>query len=64
MLRAAMRLDPGISSAATNVTTPDGVSYSFDPAGQVTQAGIVRHFGVPAIDSWLNRWSQAGFAVA
>jgi hypothetical protein len=64
MLRAAMRLDPGISSSATSVTTPDGVSYSFDPAGQVTRAGNVRHFGVPAIDSWLNRWSQAGFAVA
>jgi hypothetical protein len=56
MLRAAMRLDPGISSAASSVTTPDGVSYSFDPAGQVTQAGTVRHFGIPAIDSWLNRW--------
>lgn len=64
MLRAAMRLDPGISSTATTVTTPDGVSYGFDPAGQVTQAGTVRHFGVPAIDSWLNRWSQQGLAVA
>jgi hypothetical protein len=64
MLRAAMRLYPGISSSATSVTTPDGVSYSFDPAGQVTRAGNIRHFGIPAIDSWLNRWSQAGFAVA
>jgi len=64
MLRAAMRLDPGISSTASSVTTPDGVSYSFDPAGQVTRGGTVRHFGVPVIDSWLNRWSQVGLAVA
>lgn len=64
MLRAAMRLDPGMSSTASSVTTPDGVSYSFDPAGQVTRGGTVRHFGVPAMDSWLNRWSQAGLAVA
>jgi hypothetical protein len=64
MLRAAMRLQPGISSTASSVTTPDGVSYSFDAAGQVTQAGTVRHFGVPALDSWLNRWAQAGLAVA
>ena len=64
MLRAAMRLQPGISSTATAVTTPDGVSYSFDAAGQVTQAGTVRHFGVPALDSWLNRWSQPRLAVA
>ena len=64
MLRAAMRLDPGLSSTASSVTTPDGVSYSFDPAGQVTRGGTVRHFGVPVIDSWLNRWSQVGLAVA
>jgi hypothetical protein len=57
MLRAAMRLQPGLSAEAASVVTPDGVSYSFDPAGQVTRAGTVRHFGVPAIDSWLNRWS-------
>jgi hypothetical protein len=56
MLRTAMRLDPGINASASSVITPDGVSYSFDPAGQVTQAGTVRHFGIPAIDSWLNRW--------
>ena len=64
MLRAAMRLNPAVSSQATSMTTPDGASYSFDPAGQVTRAGQVRHFGVPAIDSWLQRWFQAGFAVA
>ena len=58
MLRAAMRLNPAVSSQATNMTTADGTSYSFDPAGQVTQAGTTRHFGVPAIDAWLNRWSQ------
>jgi len=64
MLRAAMRLDPGISSTASSVTTPDGVSYSYDPAGQITRGGVTRHFGVPAIDSWLQRWSQAELAVA
>jgi hypothetical protein len=56
MARAAMRLIPGLADAASSVTTPDGTSLSFDPAGQVTKAGTVRHFGVPAIDSWLNRW--------
>jgi hypothetical protein len=59
MLRAAMRLIPGLADAASSVTTPDGTSISFDPAGQVTRAGRVRHFGVPAIDSWLNRWAVA-----
>jgi hypothetical protein len=58
MARAAMRLIPGLADAASSVTTPDGTSISFDPAGQVTRAGTVRHFGVPAVDSWLNRWSQ------
>jgi len=64
MLRAAMRLDPGISSAAPSVTTPDGVSYQFDPAGQITRSGRVREFGVPAIDSWLSRWAAGSVAVA
>jgi hypothetical protein len=64
MLRAAMKLNPGLSSTANTVTTPDGASYSFDPAGQVTRAGHVRHFGVPAIDSWLNRHAMGGLAVA
>jgi hypothetical protein len=64
MLRAAMRLDPGVSSTATTVSTADGMSYTFDPAGQVTRGGRVREFGVPAIDSWLARHSQAGLAVA
>jgi hypothetical protein len=59
MLRAAMRLDPAAMSGATSVVTPDGSSYQFDPAGQVTRAGQVRHFGVPAIDAWLNRWKVA-----
>lgn len=64
MLRAAMKLDPGISSTASTVTTPDGSSYSFDAAGQVTRAGNVRHFGVAAIDAYLNRHRQASIAVA
>jgi hypothetical protein len=65
MLRAAMRLQPGISSTARSITTPDGVTYDLgDMAGQVTRAGTTRRFGVPAIDSWLQEWSQAGLAVA
>jgi hypothetical protein len=64
MLRAAMKLDPGISSTASTVSTPDGSSYTFDAAGQVTRGGTTRHFGVPAIDAWLNRHSMAGLAVA
>lgn len=55
MLRAAMKLSPGLSSTASTVSTPDGAVYSFDPAGQVTRGGTTRHFGVPAIDSFLNR---------
>jgi hypothetical protein len=71
MLRAAMRLLPGLGSTASTVVTPDGTSYSYDPAGQLVTAGRfnntriqVRHFGVPAIDSWLNRWSQADLLIA
>jgi hypothetical protein len=64
MLRAAMRLQPGLGSTASTVSTPDGTVYSYDPAGQVTQAGTVRHFGIPAMDSWLNRWQQSSPAVA
>jgi hypothetical protein len=64
MLRAAMKLDPGISATASTVTTPDGSSYSFDAAGQVTRGGTIRHFGIAAIDSWLQRHSAAGLAVA
>jgi hypothetical protein len=64
MLRAAMKLSPGLGSTANTVTTPDGGVYTFDPAGQVTRFGNVRHFGVPAIDAWLNRYEQRGIAVA
>jgi hypothetical protein len=56
MLWAAMRLNPAISSQAASMTTPDGTSYDFDAAGQVTRAGHTRHSGVPKIDAWLNRW--------
>jgi hypothetical protein len=57
MVHTAAVLDPGISSSASTVTTPDGVSYTFDAAGQVTRAGHTRHFGTPNLDSWLNRWA-------
>jgi hypothetical protein len=64
MLRAAMKLQPGLGSTANTVMTPDGSSYSFDPAGQVTRAGVVRYYGVPAIDSWLQRMRDPSLAVA
>jgi hypothetical protein len=64
MLRAAMKLDPGISSTASTVSTPDGSSYTFDAAGQVTRGGTTRHFGVPAIDAWLQRHAAGSVAVA
>jgi hypothetical protein len=64
MAVAAKWLQPSQFSGATTVVTPDGASYNFDAAGQVTQAGTIRHFGVPEIDAWLNRWTEAGLAVA
>lgn len=64
LLHAATILQPGLSSTTSSVATPDGTVYSFDPAGQVTQAGTVRHSGVPVIDAWLHRYSQAGAVAA
>jgi hypothetical protein len=59
MVMAAMSLDPSAVSGASSMVTPDGTSYDFDPAGQVTRAGQVRHTGVPRVDAWLNRWKVA-----
>jgi len=50
MLRAAMRLQPGISSTASTVVTPDGTAYSYDPAGQVTAAGTSVNEVLSALD--------------
>jgi hypothetical protein len=59
MLMAAQRLDPSVLADATSVLTPDGSSYSFDPAGQVTRAGTVRHTGIARLDAWLQRHAVA-----
>lgn len=64
MLMAALQLQPGLSSSVSTLSTPDGSSYSFDAAGQVTASGRVRETGVPVIDAWLNRWSEAGVVMA
>jgi hypothetical protein len=64
MLTAANMLDPGISSSATQVTTPDGSSYSFDTAGQVTRGGTTRRFGQAKVDAWLNAWAAPRTGVA
>ena len=64
MLMAALQLQPGLSSAVTTVSTPDGSNYTFDAAGQVTQSGRVRETGVPVIDAWLNRWTEANLVMA
>lgn len=59
MVLAAKYLDPsGFSNAAT-VTTPDGVSFAFEPS-EVGRGGYQRYTGVRDLDRWLNRHSQAG----
>lgn len=63
-IHAAMYLDPSVSSTASSVTTADGTSYSFDPAGQVTTSGRIRRTGIPRIDAWLNEWRSGGLAAA
>lgn len=67
LARTAMLLLPSLAgSTASSWTTPDGTTYSYDAAGQVTQAGTIRHYGVPGIDSVLNSptYSALGLAVA
>jgi len=53
--RAAMLLVPSVSSTVSSYTTPSGDTYAFDPAGRRIGAGATQWFGVPAIDSILNR---------
>lgn len=53
--RTAMLLDPALSSTVSSYTTQDGSTYSFDPAGRRIGQGDTQWYGVPAIDSVLNR---------
>jgi hypothetical protein len=62
--RAAMILQPGLPSTATTISTPDGMSYTYDRAGSRNRAGDTVHFGVGFIAEWLNRHSAPSIAVA
>lgn len=55
LARTAMLLLPSqAGSTVSSWTTPDGTTYSYDQAGQAISGGGRRHYGVPAIDSFLN----------
>jgi len=58
MMFAAADLDPsGFSNGAT-VTTPDGVSYTYEPS-ETGRGGVERPTGIRIVDRWLRRWGQA-----
>lgn len=63
MVMAAKRLDSSGFSNYQSVTTPDGVSYSYEPS-ETGRGGFQRHTGVRDLDRWLNRHSQVGLMVA
>jgi len=63
MVMAAADLDPSGFSNAVSVTTPDGMSYSYEPS-ETGRGGYQRHTGIRDLDRWLNRHSQVGLAVA
>jgi hypothetical protein len=63
MLKAAADLDPSGFSNGTTVTTPDGVSYTYEPS-ETGRGGFVRHTGIRAVDRWLNRWAEPVPAIA
>jgi hypothetical protein len=62
MLYAAADLNPSVFTMGTTVTTPDGVSVTYEPS-EMGRSGYVRHTGIRSVDRWLNRWSLAGTAV-
>jgi hypothetical protein len=64
MLAAGNQLQPGFGSTARSVTVGDTTYDLGDAAGQVTAAGTTRHYGIPVIDAWLNRWAEASPVVA
>jgi hypothetical protein len=63
MLYAAAILQPGGFSSASTVTTPDGVSYTYEPS-EVGRDGFQRFTGIKAVDRWLNDHKQVSAAVA
>jgi hypothetical protein len=54
-LCAAKLTSSAIGSGVSSYSTPDGTTYSFDPAGRRIGFGDVQHYGLPAVDSCLNR---------
>lgn len=63
MLYAAAELNPSVFASGTTVTTPDGVSVTYEPS-EMGRSGYVRHTGIRSVDRYLNRWSDVGIAVA
>lgn len=64
LLRAAMKLNPGMSSTMNSYTSPDGGGYTWDRAGTRNAAGDKVYFGVGAIAEWINEHRQVSAAVA
>ena len=60
---AAKYLDPSGFSNAQTITTPDGVTMSYEPS-EVGRSGFQRWTGVRDLDRWLNRHAGGGVAVA
>jgi hypothetical protein len=54
MLWAAQQLNPPGWSNASSVTTPDGVSISYEPS-EVGRMGYQRFTGIKLVDRWLNQ---------
>jgi hypothetical protein len=52
-----------VFSSGTTVTTPDGVSVTYEPS-EMGRSGYVRHTGIRSVDRYLNRWSDVGLVVA
>jgi hypothetical protein len=63
MLYAAALLNPSGFSSASTVSMPDGSTYTYEPS-ETGRNNFQRHTGIREVDRWLNRHSQAGFAVA
>ena len=63
MVMAAKHLDPSGFSNAQTVTTPDGMSYSYEPS-ETGRGGFQRHTGIRDLDRWLNRHGGPATAVA
>lgn len=63
MAWAAKFLDPSGFSSAQTVTTPDGMSYTYEPS-ETGRGGFMRWTGIRDLDRWLNRTAGGGVAVA